>query len=307
MSRSGQSRLRSTALVAVALLFILIAGLQRRIDSDMDSLAQQSDDLLLRSPAAIQKMSFGYDSLLADIYWTRTVQYYGSRFTVKGATFPLLWPLLDISTTLDPHLLVAYRFGAVFLSESGTAGPGRPDLAVQLVKRGIASNPDEWQLDMDLGFLYYWRLKDYQSSAAAFLEGSNKPNAPPWLKVMAARVAQKGGSLETSRMIWSEIYESNQDPKIRERALETLRGLKAAEDEVELNQLADEYQKRFGHFPTSVGDLRSAGLIQAIPVDPDGYPYVFQPDGKAALDPESSVIIPKEIKGPSPELNKTHS
>jgi len=292
------THLRWTALVAVPLLFAAIAGLQMRIDPEMDSFAPQKDDLLLRSPSAIKKMSLGYDSLLADIYWTRAVQYYGARFNTKGATFPLLWPLLEITTTLDPRLIVAYRFGAFFLAESGTGGPGRADLAVELVRRGIASNPDEWRLNMDLGFLYYWRLKDYQSSASAFLDGSKKPNAPPWMKVMAARVAQKGGSLETARMIWSEIYESNKDPKIRERALDTLRGLKALEDEIELNQLADAYQKRFGHYPASASELRSAGLIQGIPVDPAGYPYVFGPDGKAVLDPTSPVVIPKEIKDP---------
>lgn len=298
MSRPVPSRARWIALVLIPLLFAAIAGLQTRIDSEMDSLTQQRDDLFLRSPSAIRKMSLGYDSLLADIYWTRAVQYYGARFATKGATFPLLWPLLDITTTLDPQMITAYRFGAFFLSESGTAGAGRPDLAVELVERGIRSNPNEWRLNADLGFLYYWRLKDYQSSASAYLEGSNKPNAPAWMKVMAARVAQKGGSLETSRMIWSEIYESNKDPKIRERAWETLRGLKAEEEILELNQLADDYQKRLGRYPVSASELRSAGLIAAIPVDPDGYPYVFRPDGKAALDPRSSVVIPKEIKTP---------
>jgi len=298
MTRPARNHLRWTALVAVPLLLSAIAGLQTRIDPEMDSIAPQKDDLLLRSPSAIQKMSLGYDSLLADIYWTRAVQYYGARFATKGATFPLLWPLLEITTTLDPHLIIAYRFGAFFLAESGTGGPGRPDLAVELVRQGIASNPDEWLLNVDLGFLYYWRLKDYQSSASAFLDGSNKPKAPPWMKMMAARVAQKGGSLETARMIWSEIYESTTDPKIRERALDTLRGLKALEDESKLNELADEYQRHFGHYPASVNALRSSGLIAAIPVDPDGYPYIFGPDGKAALDPMSTVVIPKEIKDP---------
>jgi hypothetical protein len=292
------ARLRRNALIAVPLLFVAIAALETRIDAERDSLAQQNDGLLLRSPSAIQKLSLGYDALVADIYWTRAVQYYGARFATKGATFPLLWPLLDISTTLDPHILVAYRAGAFFLSESGNGGPGRPDLAVELIERGIRANPNEWILNVDLGFLYYWRLADYTSSATAFLDGSNKPNAPDWMKVMAARVAQKGGSLDTSRMIWSEIYESNKNPKIRERALEILRGLKAEEDEIELNRLADEYQKRFGRYPASVNELRSAGLIGGIPVDPDGYPYRFEPDGKAALDPKSSVVIPKEIRSP---------
>jgi len=306
MNRSSRFRTLWLAIAAVPLLFLAIASLQMRIDSKSSSIAQTRQELLLRSPSAVRKMSLGYDSLLADIYWTRAVQYYGGRFATKGATFDLLWPLLDITTTLDPKIIVAYRFGAVFLSESGSDRAGRPDLAVQLVKRGIAANPDEWRLDTDLGFLYYWRLRDYNSSSAAFLDGSKKPNAPEWMKILAARVAQKGGSIETSRMIWSEIYESNKDPKIRERAYQTLRGLKAEEDEIQLDQLADEYRKRFNRRPLSLDELRSAGLIPGVPVDPDGYPYRLGPDGKAALDPRSSVIIPKEIKTPpAPVIHQT--
>lgn len=298
MSRSGRTRARWGGIVAVLLLFAAIAMVQTRIDSKTSSIVEAQQELLLRSPSALKKMSLGYDSLLADIYWTRAVQYYGARFATKGATFGLLWPLLDITTTLDPKLIVAYRFGAVFLSESGSGGAARPDLAVQLVKRGIAANPDEWRLNMDLGFLYYWRLRDYNSAADALLDGSKKNNAPPWMKIMAARVAQKGGSLETSRMIWSEIYESNQDPKIRNHAYETLRGLKAEEDEVHIDQLADDFEKRFGRRPASLNELRAAGFIPGIPVDPDGFSYLLGPDGRAGLDPRSSVVIPREIKTP---------
>lgn len=293
MKLRSQSRAIWTAVVALPLLFAAITAIQMRIDSAAASVAQPQDELLLRSPSAVKKLSLGYDSLIADIYWTRAVQYYGSRFAKHGATFELLWPLLDITTTLDPKLIIAYRFGAVFLSESGAGGAGRPDLAVELVKRGIAANPDDWHLDVDLGFLYCYRLKDYPDASEAFLAGSKKPDAPSWMPMMAARVAQKGGSLETSRLIWAGIYDSNKDPDIRKRALRELSGLKAAEDEEQLNQLADQYQQRFGRRPTTMADLQSAGLIQGTPVDPEGYPYFFGLDGQAALSPESPVVIPQ--------------
>ena len=96
-------------------------------------------------------------------------------------------------------------------------------------------------------------------------------------------------------MIWTEIYESNKDPKIRAQALQTLEGLKAAEDEQQLDQLADEYQKRFGRPPASPADLRFAGLIAGVPVDPQGFPYIFGFDGKAALNPLSPISIPKDL------------
>ena len=74
-------------------------------------------------------MSLGYDALLADIYWTRAVQYYGAKLPTSDRDFHLLWPLLDVATTLDPHLIAAYHFGSIFLSEK-QGGAGRPDLAL---------------------------------------------------------------------------------------------------------------------------------------------------------------------------------
>ncbi|MGD0955812.1 MAG: hypothetical protein ABR953_03175 [Candidatus Acidiferrales bacterium] len=297
MSRPSQTRALWAAVAGVPLLFAAIAVMQMRIDARTRTAAQEKEELVLSSPTAVRELSLGYDSLLADIYWTRVVQYYGSRVGTPHANFDLLWPLLDITTTLDPKLIVAYRFGAIFLSEPGAVGAGRTDLAVELVKRAIVANPDEWRLNADLGFLYYWRMKDYPDAAAAYLEGSKNPKAPPWMKMMAARVAEKGGSFETSRMIWSEILESTKDPRIQKRALEQLQGLKAQEDEQHLDELAEAYQKRFGHYPASLNELRDAGFLPGIPVDPAGYPYLLGHDGKSRLSPQSPVVIPPEPKG----------
>jgi len=297
MSWSRQHRSLWTAIVAVPLLFSAIAVLQMRIDAATRAQDEQND-LLLRSPDAVRRMSLGYDSLAADLYWTRAVQYYGSRAGVDGATFDQLYPLLNIATTLDTKLVVAYRFGAIFLSEPPALGAGRADLAVQLVKHGIAANPDDYLLASDLAFIYYWYLKDYPAAADAYLQGSKIPNAPSWMRIMAALVAQRGGALETSRMIWTEIYNSTQDKTVRERALKTLRGLRALEDMQLLDQLAQQYKDRFGHFPASSADLRDAGLIRGNPVDPEGYPYVFGPDGRAHLDPQSPVTIPQGLQLP---------
>lgn len=303
MNHPSQTRALWIAVAGVPLLFAAIAVLQMKIDAGTRAYTAENDELMLRSGTAVRLMSLGYDSLLADIYWTRAVQYYGSRAGIDGAKFDLLWPLLDIATTLDSKLTIAYRFGAIFLSEPPPAGAGRPDLAVQLVKRGIAENPDNYYLSGDLGFLYYWRLKDYPKASEAYLEGSKIPNAPSWLKMMSARIAEKGGALETSRMIWSQIYETAQNNDIRNEALKTLRGFRAQEDETQLDEVAQEYKNRFGHFPASAGELRDAGLLRGNPADPAGYPYVFGVDGKLSLDPRSPVVIPQKLS-PPPEESK---
>lgn len=291
MSSSSPHRIPWASLGLIVLLLGAIAALQGKIDAQTSDFANEKEELLLSSPGAIQKLSLGYDSLAANIYWTRAVQYYGSQLEARSQDFHLLWPLLDVTTTLDPKLIVAYRFGAIFLSEP-SAGANRTDLAIELVKRGIVANPDNWHLDGDLGFLYYWRIRDYPDAANAYLEGSKKPGAPLWMKLMAARVAQMGGSIETSEMIWSELYNSTQDPNVRKKAAEELEALKAQDDEQHLDEIAAEYQKRFGRYPTSPEELRDSGMLRGIPVDPEGYPYVFGPDGKSALNPDSPIVIP---------------
>lgn len=290
MRTSGPTRPVRAALISVPLLFLALAALQVRIDAKTRSSAQQGEEIFLRSGPVVKKLSLGYDSLLADIYWTRAVQYYGGRVGTPGAKFDLLWPLLDVATTLDPHLIIAYRFGAIFLSEP-EAGANRTDLAIVLVKRGIAANPKEWRLGTDLGLLYYLRLRDYLQAAETYLETSRNPAAPVWTKLMAARIAQKGGSFETSRMIWGQLYESTNDPSIKKNALLQTNSLRAQEDEMHLDELTAEYVRRFGHNPATLQEMVVAGLLRGVPVDPSGFPYILAPDGKARLNPASTVVI----------------
>jgi hypothetical protein len=295
MSRRSQNKSHTRAvllaLVAVPALFALCAALQTRIDADTIVMYQDKDELLLRSGALLKKLSLGYEPLLADVYWTRVVQYYGVRARKAGVTYEELWPLLDITTTLDPKLMVAYRFGAVFLSERPPTGPGEADLAVELVKRGIAENPDEWRLYEDLGFLYSIHLKDYKKAAEAYLEGSKNPNAQIWMKVMAARVAESGNELETSRLIWTGVYSSTDDQQVRHTALQHIQSLDAALGLKRLNESSEDYWRKFGRFPTSMQELRDAGLVGGTLEDPAGFPYVMGPNGVPQLDPHSTIVL----------------
>jgi tetratricopeptide (TPR) repeat protein len=270
--------------------FAGIWRLQHTIDGRREVLSQERDEILLRSGKLMKVMSLEYAPLMADIYWTRVVQYYGNKHSQGKTNLELLWPLLDITTTLDPNLLVAYRFGAVFLAQAAPAGAGRPDLAVELIKRGIEANPDYWRLYEDLGFVYYFDLKDYKKASEAFLEGSKKPNAQVWMKVMAAHIAAEGESFSTSFFLWTDIFESASDPSVKKNALIQLQLLKAKEECKQLDELADEYQKRNGKRPTHMAELIRAGLLRGVPKDPAGFAYVFGENGKAELNVESPLL-----------------
>src|SRR5579885_3279423 len=153
--------------------------------------------------------------LWATLVAALAAQYYGRERLSGHPRFDLLGPLLRITTTLDPHLIIAYRFGAVFLAEQPPGGAGQPAEALQLLRRGIVANPQYWRLWQDLGFIYYWDLHDYRAAARVFRAGSERPGAEIWMKTLAAAVAAKGGDLRTSQVLWAQIYRATEDETVR--------------------------------------------------------------------------------------------
>src|SRR5207244_7142263 len=117
--------------------------------------------LYIPSPKVMKRLSLGYDGLLADIYWTRAVQYFGNKLNVGAENFNLLAPLLEITTVLDPHLVVAYEYGSNFLAPHAPNGVGMTDIAMIFDEIGIIIKHDDVGVFYDLGFIYYTELHDY--------------------------------------------------------------------------------------------------------------------------------------------------
>ena len=285
-----EKTIAASLLLIFPLGFVGIWRLQKDIDVQRQALHQEQDELVLRSAKLMKVMSLEFAPLVADIYWTRAVQYYGAKHFGAETNLELLWPLLDITSTLDPNLLVAYRFGAMFLSDAPPRGAGRPDLAVELIERGIRANPEYWRLYEDLGFVYYFDMKDYQKASQAFYEGSKEPYAQIWMKVMAAKIAAEGESLSTSIFLWKNVYDTTQDLDVKQNALTHLQLLQAQQDCKQIDAKTSEYEKRYGRRPTRITQLVEADLLRGVPRDPLGFEYVLSDDGKAELNLESPLL-----------------
>ena len=285
---------KSTTIIAAALLLacMLGAGLALRRVDRLRTGASLKESLYIASPSALRRMSLGYTGLLADVYWTRAVQYFGRKHFVGSREYELLYPLLNITTELDPQLIEAYEFGSVFLAQQPPDGAGMPDQAVQLVEKGIRENPDYWRLYYQLGFIHFVERKDYHAAAQAFDDGSKVPGAHPFMKLLAARMAQRGGDLETAQFLWSKTYEETKDKQIRANAAAHLRALKSDDDIIHLEAIVRHYQEKTGHWPASFADLAAAGYLAGIPLDPLGNPYKLMADGRIEVrDPDRLPFI----------------
>ena len=276
---------RKVSIVAGACLVIFLAAsavMLHRID-ELRPQATIEEVLYLSSPKVLKRASLGYDGLLADIYWTRAVQYFGGRHHAGAQSYNLLYPLLDITTHLDPQLVAAYQFGASFLAPAPPEGAGQPERAIQLMEYGVENNPNNWKLYYDLGFVYYMNLKDYRKAADAFNRGSKVPNAHPFLRLLAAQMAEHAGEFDTARMMWSATYQSSQEQFIRQNALEHLRALRVDEDVTHLQESVARFGERTGRLPASLSELASGERLPGIPVDPDGHPYKLTPEGRVEV------------------------
>jgi len=304
---TGRSRLPIVyAVVAVVVLGAISVGLQMLRDERYPLTANEEETLYL-TQRVTGRLIFTHRSLVSDLYWIRAIQYFGdhshraqrleSTFlrpppalaAEPPVSFDLLYPLLDITTTLDPRFNIAYRFGAIFLSEGYPQGPGRPDQAVALLEKGIKTSPDKWQYWEDIGFVHYWNEHDYPKAAAAFARGADIPGAPWWLRSLAASTLAKGGDRAASRLLWQQMGETANNEYARNAARLKLQQLDAVEIIERLQAAIDGFAARRGVPVTSWNDLVAGRVIPGVPLDPVGVPYELQ-SSRVTISPRSPLF-----------------
>ncbi len=314
-ARSPAALVSTVALVAV----LLAAAVQ--VQAARERIYPPSDDteasLYLRSGLALRRLTGAYNALFADVYWIRTIQYFGgtkqkldkgvalhlsapppllAETAAPASGYPLLYPLLDITTTLDPRFNIAYRFGSVYLAEPYPRGAGRPDQAIALLLKGLNERPDKWEYMQDIGFVHYWFRHDFIAAAEWFKKAGDVPNAPWWLKSLAATTLAQGGDRRSSRAMWVGILQSAELDWLRKDAERRLVQLQALDIIDGLQRACDDYAARTGEKPDWQALVR-ARVLRGIPLDPTGAPFVLTPDGRVQLSPSSVLWPPPEEPG----------
>jgi hypothetical protein len=296
-------RLQTPAVVVLVAVLLAAAGsLARAREQRYPDPVIREEALYITSGETLKRLTIGFSALTADLYWIRALQHFGEvRLRLAsgaGATatdYGLLYPLLDLTTTLDPKFNIAYRFGAVFLAESFPGGAGRPDLAIALLEKGSRLQPGKWEYMQDLGFVHYWWRHDYQAAAEWFNRAAAVPGAPWFLKSLAATTLAEGGDRASSRTMWEAIRESADNDWLRNEAERRLTQLRAM-DEI------DEWQRRADRAVAARGRPISGWpeVVDGVPVDPTAVPYELV-EGRVRLSRSSPLFpLPEE---PQRKLN----
>ena len=283
----------------LSLLLVLLAPLvplsQARIEATLGTPSVQQQVLYLWSGGHVKRLFPGLESIAADLYWLRTVQYFGAeRRFARVKRFDLLRPLIEVTTDLDPRLEVAYRYGATFLAERTPEGAGRPREAVLVLEKGVRNNPRSWRMRQDLGFFHYIFLNDPQRASEILLEAAEVPGAAFWLRTLAADILVKGGERSAARRMWQQMYDQAEEGIIRDNARARLLALDSADVADALTAAVGEFERRFGRRPARLEELAPAGLWKGPLTDASDAPFSYDVEtGRVAISASSTMWRPQ--------------
>jgi tetratricopeptide (TPR) repeat protein len=249
------------ALLLIFICLLALMPLQRYLDDRHPSNSGVEQVLYLPSGKIVKRLSFGFSGVLADIYWLRSVQYFGRQLLNEKQEFDwaklatvkldLLYPLLDITTSLDGNYIEAYRFGSIFLQDYNNKQ------ALLLLKKGIENNPQNWRLYQNLGLLL-WHTKDYKSASEAFFKGSELPQAPYWMKLLGGVMLTEGGNRTAACQLYTTFYQeadASGDVIMRSQMEKHLERIEALDEIDYINELLNQYREATDRCPSSLAVL----------------------------------------------------
>jgi tetratricopeptide (TPR) repeat protein len=180
-----------------------------------------ADAMVIPRAITLRPFLLGFHPLVADLYWIQTIQYFGEHLQTDRQ-YPSLYPLVNFVTGLDPHFVDAFRLGGLFL----VIARQFPQ-AISVYEKGIAANPERWELPHDLGRLYFLELKEPERALQWWLVADRIPGRPHYLPRMIARLYAKTGALETALELWKVIYEESGNEWIKSRARKEIQSILA--------------------------------------------------------------------------------
>ncbi len=201
---------KRTVILLLILLSAALWGIQKKLDQyksvEVESL------LYLPSGEYLQPLSLGYQLMLSDMLWIKTITYFGSHFMGDGE-YPWLYHILSLIIDLDPRFDFPYYFGGVVLSLEAA----QAENANKILARGIEAYPEKWEYPFYIGFNHYYHRGD-AARAAPYIERAAKlPGSPEFVKSLVGTLYMKVGADETALKFFREAHQNTSDALIKKK------------------------------------------------------------------------------------------
>ncbi len=178
---------------------------------------EEMNNLLLQMPGQFMFAMFsGFKDVISGALWVRADEFFHT------GNYEEIIPLIRLVTWLDPHNIDVFNTGAWHMDYNFTDSSEKSDkrniaLAVQLLKEGIAKNPDRWDLYFELAWVHYQKKLDDYVNAVKYMKlatehdgydsntGKRIPR-PEFVERMLAHALENSGDIEGAIKEWQIAY-----------------------------------------------------------------------------------------------------
>jgi tetratricopeptide (TPR) repeat protein len=226
--------------------------------------------LYLPSGKYLKVTSLGFPEVMADLIYIWSIQYY-SNYEIADRFKYLEHIYGGVISELDPAYIDPYLIGSLIMSTEA----GDHEMALRLLDKGMAANPQEWILPFEAGFTCYNLLHDYTRAARYFEKAVAIPGAPGVIRRLRAEMYNKSGDKRSSLEYWREVLAGADNDYVRDVASRHVHDLAIEVDLESLRAAVGGWREKAGSNPPDLEALVRAGLIAGLPSDPEGKPYLY--------------------------------
>jgi len=269
---------RGQGISPLFLVFLLVVagagfmGLKLRLDAISRAKVPGSSIIYIPSGKYLKRVSFGYQSAMADTIYLWAIQYYSD--TSIPNRYQNLDHIFSIISELDPLYEDPYLTGALIAVYEARD----PDLAFKILDRGMRQNPGKWLFPFEAGHYALLFKKDYALAQKYFERAMNLPGAPPMARRLYANAAFHSQDLDTAWRTWLDVYQTASDERIKKIASNHLYQVKATVDMGRIKAAVGKFKDKFRRLPMNLGQLVKAGFLTGVPKDLDGQDYIYDPE-----------------------------
>ena len=224
---------------------------------------------------ALRVASLGFERLVADLFWLRTVYYVGDE-QVTEAGYPDAPRLARLVTDIDPYFTTAY----ILMNSVLSVLMREPEQARDLLEKGLRYNDGDWRLHFLQGFTLFFDLDDH-GTAAEHMRAAFERGGPPYLQLLAARLYSEAGKPETAMAFIEARLREEHTSEGRDRLQSRYHDLWVERDLARIERAIRAFEAERKRAPASYTELLDAGLLIPEPRDPAGAAYTLE-DGRPA-------------------------
>lgn len=217
---------------------------------------------LLPSANYMQVAALGYKQFLADFMLMRVIQIFGATRLHAEINVESLGSYFDTITDLDPHYVQAYSFGHLVIGEEA----GRFRKGLDLLDKGIQSNPNSYRLGFEAAFFSFWDLDKPEMAKAYLVKATAASDCPDWVDRWSVFMDQQMGRYQAAYEQFLRdyiLYYNKGEAHLFQLQYDKLR---RAIDEwyvAEIRDKAIEYHESHGRYPT-VAELEAEGAFSEV-------------------------------------------